>query len=381
MGSRRLEKISHGVVGAEWLPARGKMEFWIAARGSAVFKGGTGLTNMSYGYAMGRIKTIENKMLTKNQLDRMIDSRTVDDAMRILAEADYGYSGGDAEAFRDYEKLLDDEYAKLINLIRDISPEPALVNVFLIKNDYHNVKVLLKGEFSKGKNEDGSIDETILSENGLIPLHLLKRAMLERKYSDIPPIMASGIERTIEAFNRTSDPQVIDITLDIALFTQMLSEAEALDNSFLTGLVRSYIDIANIGAFIRVKAMGKTWEFLRDALLYGGYIDHDVYYEAMQNSIDSFTDALCATRYDSLCEEGIKSFQSTGSLTVFERNADDYINSYIGKSKLMSAGIEIIIAYLVAKQSEIKNVRVIIVGKKNNIPGEIIRERLRETYV
>ncbi|MDK2799758.1 MAG: V/A-type H+/Na+-transporting ATPase subunit [Clostridiales bacterium] len=47
----------------------------------------------------------------------------------------------------------------------------------------------------------------------------------------------------------------------------------------------------------------------------------------------------------------------------------------------MAFGIEPLVAYLMAKENEIKIVRIIMVGKINNISNEIIRERLREAYV
>jgi len=34
-----------------------------------------------------------------------------------------------------------------------------------------------------------------------------------------------------------------------------------------------------------------------------------------------------------------------------------------------------------AKETEIKNARIIMVGKINNISNDVIRERLRESYV
>ena len=34
-----------------------------------------------------------------------------------------------------------------------------------------------------------------------------------------------------------------------------------------------------------------------------------------------------------------------------------------------------------AKETEIKIIRIIMVGKLNNIPAEVVRERLRDIYV
>ena len=50
------------------------------------------------------------------------------------------------------------------------------------------------------------------------------------------------------------------------------------------------------------------------------------------------------------------------------------------ESKYISFGIEPLIGYLAAKESEIMTVRIIMAGKLAGIPAELIKERLRDTY-
>ncbi len=40
-----------------------------------------------------------------------------------------------------------------------------------------------------------------------------------------------------------------------------------------------------------------------------------------------------------------------------------------------------VIAYVIARQNEIKTVRIILSGKQNELPDDSIRERVREMYV
>ena len=51
------------------------------------------------------------------------------------------------------------------------------------------------------------------------------------------------------------------------------------------------------------------------------------------------------------------------------------------KAKTIPFGIEPIIGYIYAKENEIKLIRIIMVGQMNNVPKEVIRERLRDSYV
>ncbi len=51
------------------------------------------------------------------------------------------------------------------------------------------------------------------------------------------------------------------------------------------------------------------------------------------------------------------------------------------EAKRVNFGPEPIIAYIIAKETEIKIIRIIMVGKINKVATEVIRERLRELYV
>ena len=49
--------------------------------------------------------------------------------------------------------------------------------------------------------------------------------------------------------------------------------------------------------------------------------------------------------------------------------------------KYESFSVGPLLAYLLARQNEIKTVRIILTGKQNEFPDEAIRERIREMYV
>ena len=66
------------------------------------------------------------------------------------------------------------------------------------------------------------------------------------------------------------------------------------------------------------------------------------------------------------------------SLDIF---CDNYIMDYMKEAKLKALTIEAIVAYIYAKKTEFKNIRIIFTGKLNGISPERIKERLRESYV
>ena len=337
--------------------------------------------NFSYAYAMGRIRAVERKMLGRNHFDRMIETGSAEDAYRILREA--GYGGAESESLfpaRDYERLLDTENEKLSEFITEISPEPRLLSIFLLRYDYHNLKVLLKTEFS------GAVNEPSLSRSGVMEPEKLAGIIRDKTLYSLPAPMASGVRDAQSAFLQSAsigapDPQVIDIRLDRAMHVHMSGEAGIVGNRFMENLIKIYIDLANINAFLRTRSMGKDIEFLREALIPGGTVSHSVYERFFGDSIDGFISTMQNTDYSPLCGQGLLSYQTAGQLTIFELDADNYVNSYIKKAKLYPGGLEVIAAYYIARQAEFKNIRIVMVGKVNGIAQDVIRERLRECYV
>ncbi len=327
-----------------------------------------------YAYAVGRIRTMEKKLLDKSKIDRMVDAKTPEDAIKILIEADYGQGSDGTNAF-EYEDLLKEESKKVYTLLKTLVPEPQVFDLFLQRNDYHNVKVLLKDEFL------GQDNDQLLIDAGMISASKLKVMIKDRALSKLPIIMKKAIEECLDTYNRTGDPQIIDLVLDKASFAQMKETAESLNIQFVIDLVKILIDLENIKIFLRVKRLKKSWDFLTKVLLSGGSIDSKLFIDKLEGSLESFIDALKYGAYGTICEEGIADYQSTGSLTKFEKMSDNYVINYIKKAKYIFLGIEPLIAYLLAKENEIKIARIIMVGKINHISNEIIRERLREAYV
>jgi len=59
---------------------------------------------------------------------------------------------------------------------------------------------------------------------------------------------------------------------------------------------------------------------------------------------------------------------------------DDYLLSHFRKAKYLSSGIEPLLGFILAKESEIRTLRFILICKKNRVGAERIRERLRTSY-
>ena len=91
-----------------------------------------------------RIHAMENRMLTRERMERMIDAKDSGEAAKVLSECGYGELTQLTSAA--LEELLADARRNTFRDMTDSVPDRRLVEVFQLKYDYHNAKVLIKAQ-------------------------------------------------------------------------------------------------------------------------------------------------------------------------------------------------------------------------------------------
>lgn len=331
-------------------------------------------TNANYAYAVGRVRVLETCLLDKSKLERMIEAVSVEETLKVLAET--GYAGAVAEmaTIHDFERMLHSELARALNLLQRSSPRPDLFKMMALRYDVHNVKVLFKAKFMDIKAE-------FLLPLGTVPLDKLRGMVDEEVFRDLPTPLREAAERVMEDFPVSRDPQIIGIYLDRALFEMLLGYAREGRSSFMEGLFVRQIDLANLKIFTRVKRMKKDRKFLQRVLLLGGTIAPERLTALLDEPLDALSAQLAVSDYAGLIGEGVRDWLERGTATRLEKLSDDFITDYLRRDKGNPFGLEPLIGYLWGKEIEVKNIRLILVGKINRLPTAAIRERIRDVYV
>ena len=326
-----------------------------------------------YIFACARVRSMEKYLLGKEKLGLMIEARTPEDAMKVLSEAQYG-SEGETVRPEDYERLLSQETRKLNELLRELAPGEEAFRIFSLPLDYHNIKTLLKAEFLE-------IDAShLLMNGGTIEAQAMAVLVRERNYMGMTGHMRKAIEETVDAHARTQDPQCIDLICDRECYAELLEAAEASGSDFVRGYVRLMIDTINLKTFARARKMGQPWGYFSSVFIPGGNIIEKTFVAGYEDPLNQFASRLEGTALYGVAEEGLQALKETGSFTVLERLCDNALMAYLKDAKYISFGVEPLIAYVAAKQTEIRSVRIILAGKTAGLAPDLIRERLRETY-
>ncbi|MHB9922191.1 V-type ATP synthase subunit C [Clostridium botulinum] len=333
------------------------------------------MDNLNYAHAVGRLRVLETKLLDRTKIERMIDSSSPEEVIKILEETEYSNYMASVNRPEDYEFILKEALNDLYKLMYEITPENLVVDVMNTRYDYHNIKVLIKERILE---KDLS---NIYVSLGTVSISLLKEYLSSKKSNDVNPIMAEGISKALEAFDKDKDPQMIDIVLDSYMYKDMFYKASKLDDKFLKEYIKMHIDFTNIKTLLRAKKQEKDRSFLNEVIIEDGNINKDVYMDLLNEPEENILKKLPGSLYEKIFADGIEDYINTGKLNYFEKLSDNFLMEYVKKAKYITFGLEPIIGFIIGKETEIKVLRIIMIGKLNSVAPEVIRERLRDIYV
>ena len=327
-----------------------------------------------YAFPCSVIRANEKKILSKGDLMKVLEVKTVQQAMNILN--DFGYGDGkellnQRDFDNDLRKALDEAY----KLVFGLAPNKEEVEIFLYPNDYHNIKVIIKSEALNLDPKD------LLVDTGRIPKEKLLEMMRERNFIFMSANMKEAVKEALEMFSKGQDPQEIDIILDKACYKDMLDMATKQGNQFIIDYVKLSIDILNVSTFVRLREILKPWSFFQKVFLNGGNVSEKILVNSWEDAYNQVAEKLAPFGFKELLSEGAGAVSLEGKYIKLEKIADNMKLKFAKDAKYVPFGIEPLVGYLIAKEMEVKNLRMIMTGKIADVPIDITRERLRETYV
>lgn len=322
--------------------------------------------NKIYPFAVASVRSMENKLLSKQKLMQMAEAKSAQEALYLLSDTAYGKT--QIQDVHQFEEMIESHLEETYTSVAKLIPDEALIDIFLYKNDYHNIKVLIKEEILRANYK------RFLVRGGTIPVEDLRKAFRERKYSDMPSIDGEAVEEAIRRYAKTKNGQYIDTILDRACFAAMDERATEMGNPFVRKYVTMLADLTNLKTLLRVKHMGRSFEAFEEAYVPGGEIRIPLFSRAYRE--ENMHTVLKETAYGAFCEQHMEQ-----GFTAFEKACDDYLMEYIKEAKYKTLTPEPVVAYILAKETEAKCVRIILTCKLHQIDVDVIKERVREGYV
>ena len=323
-----------------------------------------------YLFISTRLRAMESRMLTRERMERMLEARSIEDAVKVLTEC--GYEGLDPLTSEALEQSLKRSREETFAELTELAPDRAIVDAFRIKYDYHNAKALVK---CTARGEDPL---RMLIDAGRVSTDVLREAIQKDELETLPEPLQEAVSKAREVLATTGDPQRSDFALDRAYFAELSETAKASGSDFLQEYARLLIDAANLRSAVRSIRMKKNLDFLGEVLVQGGSVERDKISAAVTGGAK-----LEPLFPDDLQEAAALGDQAAegGAQTAFEKACDDAVNKLLRRSHMTPFGDGVLISYLAARENDITAARIILSGRMAGVPTQSIRERLREAYV
>ncbi|MDO5701884.1 MAG: V-type ATPase subunit [Lachnospiraceae bacterium] len=323
------------------------------------------MSDLDYVYAVARIRVKEKSLLGDMDIAQMVGLK--DDRQVLGYLEDKGW--GDSSSSGNADAVLAAEERKTMQLMKELKIDPAAFELLSYPKIYHNLKTAIKEACTSENNEGAFYPDEKYSRKELL------RILAEKDYKALPEHMRGEAERAMGVMLETRDGQKCDIIIDRACLEAMRDAGRSSKHRLLKAYAESTVAVTDIKIAVRALRTGKNAAFLKEALAPCSSLDVRALAIAASESEESLI-AYLETHGFREAAEALKE-----SPSAFERWCDNRLIETIRPEKMNSVSMGPIIAYYLARQNEIKTVRIILTGKANEFPEEAIRERVREMYV
>ena len=323
------------------------------------------MNDLEYTYAVARIRALESSLFSGTEIERLLACSDEEQCLQLLGEKGWG----DATGSMDASAMLNREEEKTWEVIRDVAPDLSVFDVLSYSKLYHNLKAAIKEVCTEVENKN------IFYDDCSIPGPEMLQIVRNKEFHRLPGNMGETAAEAYDTLLHTRDGQLCDIIVDRAALDAIYEAGQTAEDEIIKNYAESTVAIADIKIAVRSQKTGKSLEFMKRAMAPCNSVNVDQLSKAAVSGLDAVRDYLLGTSY----AEGAAALEESPS--AFERWCDNRMMETIRPQKYNSFSAGPLVAYVLARENEIKTVRIILTGKQNEFPDEAIRERIREMYV
>lgn len=267
----------------------------------------------------------------------------------------------------DFDTVFKNEEENLCTLLKEMNVKGAL-DVFLLENDYVNLKIASKAYATKS-------DDAHFLPDGLYETQKIVEALSAEEIVGFDKHFLSAIKGVSEILNgENPNPRAIDNYLDKKMYEHIFSSVSKSGKE-AKAYYEKKVDFANIGAFARAQKLGLDEEFFRACFIEGGKIPLAKFIE-QDTTLDTFALNMKGTEFEKIASD----LAQSKNVVAFEVASENALLKEWKDADFDMFSIAPIVAYYLTKKTELKVVKLIVAGIKNHVDPQIIKERMRELY-
>lgn len=324
-----------------------------------------------YAYPLGCLRAVENKLIPRKRMLEFASVRNIEELLKGLEDTEYGPYLTRAKTPEEREEAVERALAAEFEQVTFLLPEKKrwVVNLFRIKYDFNNLRMLFKAKFASESQAPRFSSLGTISAKQLSALWPLPLEQAASKLAAYTP----QLKKALLAYQHEKENKVraFDFSLEretfAYLFTQLPLDREG---DFFRNYLMIEIDLHNILSCLRAKREKREGSF-GNCYIPGGTLSED-----RIRSLD-----LAITPYGYLWDKARPEFEQSGSLTAFERLGRRHLMQFVHEqSMLKSLDPEVVAAYVLRKEQEAWNVRLLLGLKAKEVPAKLAEKLVGDEY-
>ncbi|MFN3411564.1 MAG: V-type ATPase subunit [Exilispira sp.] len=349
--------------------------------------------SFEYIYLSSVIKTKEKQLLSDGDFIEMLE-QDFSKFFSILVEK--GYHLHDEKENISFERLYEWEIWHLYHLIEELLNISELNNLrplFYLQNECINLKLIGKKVlFSENQANQITSDKldnlplnsyTIHSKTEILSFFkefLNSNEFIEKYSSDD---IFKELAKDLVKYNRENlSGSKLDILIDQFYFSSISKLVKSIDSKFLMTFYDIFSFLINIKNILRLYFENKEYIDFEPFYIDSTFISKDICKNLFETKFEKISSFLIGNPLAFKISEIVANVLKDKNLSFVEKFIDDTMTLFL-KENMKSAffNFENLFAYKWAKEIELKNIKILYIGKKNNLPEEMIEKLIRKSYL
>lgn len=362
-------------------------------------------------YLSGRVNILECYLLKINFFEKLLSSNNLYTLLTDLNNTPLKAYFTHAKHLNEFETLLDNYYHDKLYEIRSLSPDSAVCDFFLIKNDIINLKNFIKAaiqgqsieNFLRGSINNDRWSDVWQGKAASVPevfkesISFLQKIITQHSHNQItPPLSQGGTKKGVQSITPPSQgrvkkellPFIIDLVCDGAYLRYMENFSNEINIMIIKRYLMIYQFVKGLEVIRRAMVLKLDMKLLEQYFLEGFDKEH-VFYKLIKNTAWTSEKTVHEAFIGVYCNTPLRDqyFIQMLSLNLFpnisfqyEVVTDNYLLDMIRPVKYIPFGPERVFGYLCGLTVEVFNLKLVLGGKIHRIENEFLRERLRKTY-
>ena len=334
-----------------------------------------------YAFISAYLKGEEAKIITSSHVSSMSKTSGIQDVLEIIRETDVGsyLEGVPVQTFDELDEHLWMYFGECLRQLEWFKNVPAeirkILNTYVLKYDVLNIKAALQG-ISTGK-KTGGIPTGVIYSYGLLD-ELFSAEDVDSIIGVLNQCKLGNYAAILEEYNVDEGVKsrlLTETKLDGEYHRSLLGITRRLkDGSTLSKAFSTMADMANLQIILR-SIIGEMDSEAAEYTISGGYmISGPVVKDLLSLKLPDIPGRIENAEYRNMVEEVISSYDRSKSVTVVEEIIDKHKFRLI--KEILSPRVLsplVIIWYLIIKEIEIRNLRLILKAVFDSISPEEIK--------